>query len=350
MEYARESILISAVRTFCKAFAGIIGLLIGLVLIFLILMTFSSPDIYPPKSSLLISPDADGDRKLLPHAPVLLKMDITGVIGQGDLTAHKFQNSLLDSREDMLASGRVKGVLLYINTPGGTVDDADAIYRALLNYKKKYQVPIYAYVDGMCASGGMYVASSCDKIFASPSSVIGSIGVILGPAFNFSGLMDRYGIQSLTITEGKNKDMLNPFRPWRPGEDTSFRNITADLYERFVTVVTAARPNLDRDKLINEYGAQIYVSNEAQKLGYIDEGNADYVLAISELAKEAKIPDDQKYQVMTISPMRPFLSELAQGKFSLLSGKLTHHFQINAYMNSELSGRFLYMYEPGLEL
>jgi hypothetical protein len=51
---------------------------------------------------------------------------------------------------------------------------------------------------------------------------------------------------------------------------------------------------------------------------------------------------------MTISPMRPFLSELAQGKFSLLSGKLTHHFQMNAYMNSELSGRFLYMYEPAL--
>jgi protease-4 len=351
MEYARESIFISAVRTFCKTFAGIIGILIGVILIFFVLMMFSSPDIYPPQSSLVISPDANGDRELLPHiSPVLLKMDITGVIGQGDLTNQKFQNSLLDSRKGMLGPDRVKGILLYINTPGGTVDDADAIYRALLNYKKKYQVPIYAYVDGMCASGGMYIASSCDKIFASPSSVIGSIGVILGPTFNVSGLMERYGVQALTITEGKDKDMLNPFRPWQPGEDTSLRNITSDLYQRFLSIVTSARPNLDRDKLVNEYGAQVFVAGNAQSLGYIDDGNADYTLAISELAKAAKFPDNQKYQVMTILPMRPFLSDLTQGKFSLLSGKVTHYFQIDAFMNSELSGRFLYMYQPGLEL
>ncbi len=350
MEYARESILISAIRILCKAFAGVIGVLLGILLIFLALMMFSSPDIYPPKSSLEISPDANGQRELLPHtSPVLLKMDITGVIGQGDLIANKFQNSLFDSHEGMFSPDRVKGILLHINTPGGTVDDADGIYRALLNYKKKYQVPIYAYVDGMCASGGMYIASSCDKIFASPSSVIGSIGVILGPAFNFSGLMDRYGVQALTITQGKDKDMLNPFRPWQPGEDASLRNITADLYQRFVSIVIAARPNLDQDKLVNEYGAQVFVAGDAQKLGYVDDGNADYTVAVSELAKAAKISDNQRYQVMTISPMRPFLADITQGKLSLLSGKVTHHFQINAFMNSELSGRFLYMYQPGLE-
>jgi protease IV len=351
MEYARESILVSAVRTLCKAFAGIIGILIGFILVFFVLMMFSSPDIFPPQSSLMISPDANGDRELLPRtSSVLLKMDITGVIGQGDLTSQKFENSLFDSREGMFRPERVKGILLHINTPGGTVDDADAIYRALVNYKKKYQIPIYAYVEGMCASGGMYIASSCDKIFASPSSVVGSIGVLLGPTFNFSGLMDKYGVQSLTITQGKDKDMLNPFRPWQPGEDTSLRNITVDLYERFVSIVTAARPNLDRDKLVNEYGAQVFVAGDAEQLGYIDNGNADYALAVLELAKAAKIPDNQRYQVMTISPMRPFFADLTRGKFSLLSGKVTHHFQMNAFMNSELSGRFLYMYQPGLEL
>lgn len=349
MEYARESILTSAVRTLCKAFAGIIGILIGVILAFFVMMMFSSPDILPPQSSLMISPDANGERDLLPQAsPVLLKIDITGIIGQGDLTSQKFQNSLFNSRDGMFRPDRVKGILLHINTPGGIADDADAMYRALMNYKKKYQVPIYAYVDGMCASGGMYIASSCDKIFASPASVIGSIGVILGPTFNFSGLMDKYGVQALTITQGKDKDMLNPFRPWQPGEDTSLRNITADLYQRFVSIVTSARPNLDRDKLVNEYGAQVFVAGDAEQLGYIDNGNAEYTLAISELAKAAQIPDHQRYQVMTISPMHTFLSDLAQVKFSLLSGKMTHHFQINAFMNSELSGRFLYMYQPSV--
>jgi protease IV len=350
MEYIRESILLSAVRTFCKAFAAIIGILIGLILILFIVMMFSSPDIYPPKSTLVLSPDANDNRDLLPHsAPVILKLDITGVIGTGDLVAEKVQNSLFDSREGMLATDRVKAILLNINTPGGTVDDADAIYQALLNYKKKYQVPIYAYVDGMCASGGMYIASAADKIFASSTSVIGSIGVILGPTFNFSGLMDRYGVQSLTITQGKDKDMLNPFRPWQPGEDVSLINITAGLYERFVSIVTSARPNLDRDKLINEYGAHIYLAKESETLGYIDVADSDYNTAVAELAKEAKIPDHQAYQVMTIEPVHPFLSDLTQGKFSLLSGKVTHHFQINSFMSSELSGRFLYMYQPALE-
>src|SRR6267154_4726908 len=115
MEYARESILVSAVRTFCKAFAGIIGILIGIVLIFFAMMMFSSPDIYPPKSTLVISPDANGNRDLLPQSsPVILKLDIQGVIGQGDLTTDKVQNSLFDSREGMLAQDRVKGILLYI--------------------------------------------------------------------------------------------------------------------------------------------------------------------------------------------------------------------------------------------
>ena len=347
MEFAKESIIVSAVRTFCKSFAAVIGILIGIVLVAFGLMMFSSPDIFPHPSSLIISPDANGNRDLLPlTAPVILKLDITGVIGQGDLTTEKLGNALLDSRDGMLSHNRVKALFLYINTPGGTVDDADGIYRALLEYKKKYQTPIYAFVDGMCASGGMYIASAADKIFASASSIVGSIGVILGPTFNFSGLMDRYGVQSMTITEGKDKDMLNPFRPWKPGEGDSLRTITSDLYQRFVSIVTTARPLLDRDKLINEYGAQVFIAKKAQMLGYIDVADSDYNTVVAELVKAASLPEEQFYQVMTISPARPFLQDLTQGNFSLLTGKITHQFQINSSMNSELAGRFLYLYQP----
>ncbi len=347
MEIARESIFVSAVRTFCKSFAAIIGLCIGVILVVAALVMFSSPDIYPPNSSLVLSPDANGDRELLGHtAPVILKMDITGVIGLKDLTTSKFQNSLLDSRQGMLSSNRVKAILLYMNTPGGTVDDADGIYRSLLEYKKKYQVPVYAYVDGMCASGGMYIASAADKVFASPSSVIGSVGVILGPAFNFSGLMDRYGVQAKVLTEGKDKDMLSPYRPWVPGEDDSLRAITSSLYQSFVSIVTAARPRLNKQMLVEDYGAQVFVSKKAEELGYIDVADSDYATAVAELGKEAKFSADERYQVMTIAPSHPFLSDLADSKFSLLKGALTHHFQINSSMSSELTGRFLYLYQP----
>jgi protease IV len=347
MEFTRESIIGSAVRTFCKSFAAIIGLLLGAILVFIGVTMFSSPDIFPAKSSLMISTDAEGNRTLLSHTtPVILRIDIAGVIGMRELTSDKIRNSLMDSREGMLSGDRVKAILLYINSPGGTVDDSDGIYRALMDYKTKYQVPIYAFVGGMCASGGMYIASSADKIFASSSSIIGSVGVLIGPSFNFSGLMERYGVQALTITEGKDKDMLNPFRPWAPGEDASLRTITADLYNNFVSIVTNARPHLDKNQLITEYGAQIYIAKKAEELGYIDSADTSYNSALTELAQEAKLSAGQPYQVFTIAPPRPFFADLTENKLSLLSGKVTHHFQVNASMNSELSGRFLYLYQP----
>jgi protease-4 len=350
MDFKNESIIVSAIRTFCRAFAGVLGIVIGVALVFFALMIFSTPDIFPPRSSLVIAPDAQGNRDLLPHtAPVVLKLNISGVVGQGDLTGSKIQNALMDSRDGTLAQNRVKALLLFINTPGGTVEDANAIYHALLDYKQKYQVPIYAYVQGMCASGGMYIACAADRIFASSTSVIGSVGVVLGPTFNFSGLMDRYGVQSLTLTKGKDKDMLNPFRPWQPGEDDCIKNYIADAYDQFVNIVINARPNMSKDKLINEYGAQIYVAKTAESLGYIDVADTDYSTAVAELAKAAKISEDQPYQVMTIEPAHPFLADLTtDGKFSILNGKITHHVQLGR-LSPELSGRFLYLYEPGLE-
>lgn len=347
MEYTRESIILASVRTFCKSFAAIIGILIGVVVICIGLTLFSSPDIFPSKSSMKIAPDAEGNRELLPASTqAILRLNITGVIGMGDLTSEKVQDSLFDSREGMLANDRIKAVLLYINSPGGTVDDANAIYRALMDYKKKYKTPIFAFVDGLCASGGVYIASAADKIFATETSIIGSVGVILGPSFNFSGLMDRYGVQAKTITEGKDKDMLSPFRPWVPGEDASLRTITADLYAQFVSIVASARPRLSQEKLIHEYGAQVYIAKTAEEYGYIDVAGADYATALSELAKAAQLPEDHPYQVITVEPSHPFLADLTKGKLSLLTGKITHEFQLSSTMHSELSGKLLYLYQP----
>lgn len=299
----------------------------------------------------MVSPDANGNRELLPQTvPALLKLNLSGVIGTGDLTCENFRNLLLDSREGVFSHDRVRGILLYINTPGGTVVDADGIYQALMEYKQKHRIPVYAFVDGMCASGGMYVACAADKIYAATSSLIGSVGVILGPTFNFSGLMEKYGVQSLTLSQGKDKDALNSFRPWQPGEDASLRNITAELYERFVSIVSAARPLLTKEKLVNEYGAQVYLAQRALEYGYIDMTDATYEVAVGGLAKAAQIPEEQAYQVMTLSPVRPLLADLAQSRFSLLQGKITHSFQLSSSMTSELSGKFLYLYQPAMKI
>src|SRR5690242_16055820 len=119
MQLARESIFISAVRSFCTCFAAVIGIIIGILVILFVMMQFSTPDIYPKKSDLTVASDAEGNRNLLPHtSPVVLRIDIRGVIGQGDLTESKFVNMLLDSREGMLDHDRVKAVFLCMDTPG----------------------------------------------------------------------------------------------------------------------------------------------------------------------------------------------------------------------------------------
>ncbi|MFI5264393.1 MAG: S49 family peptidase, partial [Candidatus Kapaibacterium sp.] len=92
----------------------------------------------------------------------------------------------VESQEGDFKNNRVKGILLYMDTPGGYSTDSDTIYRLLMEYKKQYKVPIYAYVDGLCASGGMYIAITADKIMASDTSLIGSIGVIAPTFMNFT--------------------------------------------------------------------------------------------------------------------------------------------------------------------
>jgi ClpP class serine protease len=154
--------------------------------------------------------------------------------------------------------------------------------------------------------------------------------------------MDKVGIESLTITQGKDKDALNPFRPWKQGEDQSLVNVTKCMYEQFVAAVVKGRPNLDADKLVKDYGAQIFIASEAEKLGYIDVTGADYSMAMKELATAASL--QEPYQVVQLSKPQNILSQLAQSK--LLTGKIEHVVQMGPYMSSELSGKLLFLYQP----
>jgi signal peptide peptidase SppA len=347
MYFHKESIFLSALRNLCNAFGIVIGVFVAIFIGSMILSMFTPPAFLPEKNIVTISPDENGKQEML-HAssPAILRIDIRGVIGLEDLQTEKIQNLLADSRMEFLRKDRVKAIFLYVDTPGGTADDAAGIYKALMDYKTKYSVPVYAFVDGLCASGGMYICSAADKIYTTSTSVIGSVGVILGPSFNLSSLMDKVGVKSKAITQGKDKDMLSPFRPWQEGEDACLVNITKSMYEQFVSVVTSNRKQMDREKLIKDYGAQVFDAHTAKEYGYVDIAEADYFTTMKELTRAAKLKEDEEYQVVQLTMPKTFLSELAQNKFGLLSGKVHHTFQIGPYMSSELSGKFLYLYQP----
>lgn len=347
MNVVRESIFISAIRMFFNVLGGIFGMVVGMIVLGMSVTFLSKPAMIGEKSQVMISADAEGNRNLLSEStPAILRINIHGEIGTRDLNGKLIQSQLLDSREGLLKNGRVKAILLHINSPGGTTHDSNNIYMTLMAYKEKYQIPIYAYVDGLCASGAMYIACSADKIFSNVTGIIGSVGVLLGPNFNFSGLMEKYGIGQLTLTEGKDKDMLSPYRPWKDGEDESLQAILAYDYERFTDIVAKSRPKMDKNQLINVYGAQVFDPIKAEELGYIDQSNVRYESALTELVKAANI--EGEYQVVEMKMPYRILSGLIDGNSPIFSGKIKHSIELISGMRTEWMNRPLYLYSPAL--
>lgn len=342
----KESVFRSSLRAFFVTLLGVLGFCFAL---FLILLAFSvvsvSTSVEPSTNySVEVLANAEGKRKALSTEPVILRVNIDGIIGLGSLDQENIRNMLVESREGSLKNDLVKGILLYIHTPGGTVIDADGIYRAIKAYKKQYNVPVYAYVDGMCASGGMYIACSADKILASDVSIIGSIGVIAPSILNLSQLLEKIGVQSLTLFAGKGKDDLNPLRPWKPGEETNYKDLIDYYYNEFVNIMVTNRPLMDQNKLVKDYGAKIFPASQAKELGYVDETGVTLSDAIKQLTEKMGIKDED-YRVVQMTKQTWF-SELFSTSMSLLHGTVKHQLEISPELDPKLLSQFLYMYRP----
>ncbi len=144
------------------------------------------------------------------------------------------------------------------------------------------------------------IACAADKILASDVSIIGSVGVRMSPPFfNVVQTMEKLGVNALTLSAGKDKDTLNPTRPWKPDEQESYQHLINYLYDRFTDVVTANRPQMSKELLISSFGAHVFPAPEAVVNGYIDSAPNSRGDALIELASLAGIPSDQKVQIIT---------------------------------------------------
>lgn len=342
----RDSIFYSALRSFFTALFGIIGLGLGFIPVLVILIAlFTSSESEPEaKFSVKVAPNAEGVRKnMSKDSPAILKLNIVGVIGGEELNMKNVRQMLVESREADLKNNRVKAIMLYIESPGGTVVDADGIYHALKAYKEQYKVPVYAYVDGLCASGGMYVACAADKIYASETSIIGSIGVIAPSFINVSSLLDKIGVSSLTLFAGKGKDDMNPMRPWVPGEQASFESLIKNYYKQFIDIVTSNRP-IDKKKLVDEYGANVFPAKQAADYGYVDGSGISYNDALKLLLKKLSINDDY-YQVVEMEN-KTWYNTLFNSESPVFTGRIKHQIQLTPELDPALVNKFLYLYQP----
>jgi protease IV len=165
-------------------------------------------------------------------------VELNGIIAPGaEANADKVMTGLQMAFKDK----NTQGVILRINSPGGSPVQSQLIYDEMRRLRKKYpDIPLYAVVEDICASGGYFVAVGADRIYVNKASIVGSIGVLMN-GFGFTGLMDKLGVERRLITAGENKGMLDPFSPVDKKDMAHAKELIHDVHEQFISVVREGR-------------------------------------------------------------------------------------------------------------
>jgi len=201
-------------------------------------------------------------------------VDIEGIIAPGsDASAEQVTGALQAAFEDK----HTKGVVLRINSPGGSPVQAQMIYDEMRRLRKKYpNIPLYAVVEDLCASGGYYVAVGADRIYVSKSSIVGSIGVRMD-GFGVTGLMEKLGVERRLLTAGKNKAMLDPFLPVEADQEKYVLGLLQEVHAQFIDTVREGRGDRLKETPAM-FSGLIWTGQKGIELGLVDAlGTLDYV-------------------------------------------------------------------------
>jgi protease-4 len=201
-------------------------------------------------------------------------VNLHGVIGIGaDTDAERVINGLQSAFKDK----NTQGVILRINSPGGSPVQAGYINDEIRRLRAKYpNTPLYAVVEDICASGGYYVAAATDKIFVDKASIVGSIGVIMD-SFGFTGTMEKLGVERRLLAAGENKGFLDPFSPANPKQEEYAKEMLGEIHNQFIQVVRQGRGK--RLKETPEmFSGLVWSGEKSIQLGLADGlGSAEYV-------------------------------------------------------------------------
>ena len=232
----------------------------------------------------------------LPGQKYIARLYIEGTIQEANSTYN--QDWLLETIEELADDPFNKGIILNVNSPGGTVYEADELYLALLKYRGKNK-PVYAYFESMAASGGYYIACAATKIVANRNTLTGSIGVIAGQSLDLTGLMENYGVKSETIHAGKNKNMGNYNEPMTDEQRQILQSIADECYEQFTEIVANAR-KMSIDKVQELADGRVYTAKQALSAGLVDSigsfDDAEKLMEEKEFEGEDYMVEDYKYE------------------------------------------------------
>lgn len=226
-----------------------------------------------------------GGRDALPGKHTAM-VEINGIIAPDSVAS---ADNIVAGLEEAFKASGTQGVILRINSPGGSPVQAGHINDEIRRLRAKYpKIPLYAVVEDICASGGYYVAVAADRIYVDKASMIGSIGVLMN-GFGFTGVMDKLGVERRLLTAGENKGFLDPFSPLRESEKEYAEKMLHEIHQQFINVVRQGRGK--RLKETPElYSGLVWVGSQGVDLGLADGlGNIEYVAR--EVIKAEEIVD-----------------------------------------------------------
>ncbi len=221
------------------------------------------------------------------------------ILGEATIGSESLVKHLREAEKDKT----VKAIVLRVDSPGGSALASDLIWREVVRIEK----PIVASMSDVAASGGYYISMGAEKIFAEPGTLTGSIGVT-GGKFVLSGLMDKLGVATDTVTVGKNGTIFSINQPFSDTERAAMKRLMDDTYRQFVAKAAQGR-KMPFEALEKLAGGRVYTGRQAQKLGLVDEvGTLDDAIAA---AKElARIPSDQATELLVLPKAQGFLEAL----------------------------------------
>ncbi len=197
---------------------------------------------------------------------MILNAPKPALLSQGENPVALLHEQLQKARED----DKVKAVILRINTPGGTVTATDVMYREVMRFKEQSKKPVVVLQMDIAASGGYYLSCAGDHVVAYPSTITGSIGVII-QTMSFKPALDRWGITTEALTSGKNKAAGSPLGTLTDEHRAVLQELVDDFYGRFIATVRAARPNIPADRFADVTDGRVFSGEDALALGLVDE-------------------------------------------------------------------------------
>jgi protease IV len=212
----------------------------------------------------------------LPNKDFVGVVKVEGTIKDGAESSNIFQNQqsynhkkTLKYIDSMIESKNSKGIILYVNSPGGGVYESDELYLKLKEYKEKTGCPIWTYMSSQACSGGYYISMATDKIYANRNTWTGSIGVIISST-NVKGLYDKLGVKEIDITSGVNKAMGSPGMDMTDEHRKILQSLVDEAYEQFAGIVAEGR-KMDINKVKPIADGRIYSAKQALDLGLVDQ-------------------------------------------------------------------------------